>query len=330
MLNLPTITRAELRLRNQIARKGEQPASLSFADADWQLLLSAVPPTAGPVFHASLEIDGQPAWVGISDLLLQAAIRSCVADANIVDLPEALRGLLVEAALEKVLALWERRLGKRLALGEVGVRPAPAGGGIGLACQLVAHGERIGGQVWFSNPWLPFVTQLVDALPDATGNGWEELPVPIRFELGRSRLGLADLRDLTRDDLILIEQGAWPRDRTVSVRIGPDLSYRGTLEQRSVIVQQRETAMAETVSERQEHAQLDELPVTVTFDLGESTLALRELKALQPGYAFELARGLDQPVTIRANGAALGAGELIQVGEYLGVRVVELFARVHG
>lgn len=327
MLNLPTISRAELRLRNQLARKG------ACADADWHLLLSAVPPVSAPVFHLSLEIDGQPGWVEISDLLLQAVTRSCVADVTIMELPEQLRGLLIEAALEKVLGLWEQRLGKRLTLGEVGVRSAPTSAGIGVTCQLATRGERINGQVWFSNHWLPLVTQLVDALPDTAGNGWDELPIPICFELGRSRLGLAELRDLARDDLILIEQGGWARDRTVSIRIGPDLSFQGTLEQRSVIVQQRETTMTDTVDTvdgQQALAQLDELPVTVTFDLGESTLALRELKTLQPGYAFELARGLDQPVTVRANGAIIGAGELIQVGEYLGVRVVELFAHAHG
>lgn len=88
--------------------------------------------------------------------------------------------------------------------------------------------------------------------------------------------------------------------------------------------------MTDTADSQQTLAQLDELPVTVSFDLGESALALREVKLLQPGYAFELARGLERPVTVRANGAIVGSGELIQVGDCLGVRLVELFARAHG
>ena len=118
--------------------------------------------------------------------------------------------------------------------------------------------------------------------------------------------------------------------RQVSIRIGPDWRFRGALEPQRVILQQRETTMTDTADSQQTLAQLDELPVTVSFDLGESALALREVKLLQPGYAFELARGLERPVTVRANGAIVGSGELIQVGDCLGVRLVELFARAHG
>lgn len=332
MLNLPTITRAELQLRNRLARKGEQSLRLPLADhRDWRWLPRAAPPTDAPVFHLPLEIDGQPGWVEISARLLRALTRAQVADLDdLMDLPQELRALLIEAALEPLLVIGEQRLHQSLKLDDVDFRPTPTDGGLGIGCQLAAGEDRIDGQLRFSNRWLPLVTQLVDALLDAPGAGWDALPIPVRFELGQSRLGLADFRELARDDLILIERGAWLRDRAVSIRIGPNWHFRGALEAGRVILQQRETTMTEPVDNQQPLAQLDELPITVSFDLGESALALGELKALQPGYAFELARGLERPVTVRANGAIIGAGELIQVGDCLGVRVVELFAGAHG
>ena len=332
MLNLPILSRAELRLRNQIAHKSGQPLNPPHAAAmDWRWLLRAEPPVGSSVFHLACEVDGQPGWVAISARLLHALTGSHVADLNdIMGLPEELRALLLEAALEKLLASWEQRLGRQLRLDAVDFRATPAEDGIGLCCQFAANGERIDGHLWFANHWLPLVTQWVDALPDAPGSDWDELPVPVRFELGQSRLGLAEFQALARDDFILIERGAWPRDRTLSIHIGPDWRFRGALEQQRVILQQRETTMTDTVTEPQALAQLDELPVTVSFDLGESALALRELKTLQPGYAFELARGLERPVTVRANGAIIGSGELIQVGDCLGVRLVDLFADAHG
>lgn len=67
-----------------------------------------------------------------------------------------------------------------------------------------------------------------------------------------------------------------------------------------------------------------ELEAPVRFDLGETSARLELLAALQPGYVFELSRGLSDAVTISVNGAPLGRGELVRVGDRLGVRVVEV------
>lgn len=65
------------------------------------------------------------------------------------------------------------------------------------------------------------------------------------------------------------------------------------------------------------------LPVEVAFELGRSELRVGELSALQPGYVFPLAAPVDgASVTIRANGQAVGQGELVAVGDTLGVRLL--------
>lgn len=65
-----------------------------------------------------------------------------------------------------------------------------------------------------------------------------------------------------------------------------------------------------------------QLPVRLVFEIGEKRIALKELRNIQPGFAFELASPVEKPVTIRANGVVVGTGELIQVGDRVGVRVV--------
>ena len=65
------------------------------------------------------------------------------------------------------------------------------------------------------------------------------------------------------------------------------------------------------------------LPVDVTFELGRSELRIGELSALQPGYVFPLAGPIEGAnVTIRANGQAVGQGEVVAVGDTLGVRLL--------
>lgn len=65
------------------------------------------------------------------------------------------------------------------------------------------------------------------------------------------------------------------------------------------------------------------LPVQVEFELGRTELSIGELADMQPGYVFPLATPLEgASVTIRANGRIAGRGELVAVGETLGVRLL--------
>jgi type III secretion system YscQ/HrcQ family protein len=70
---------------------------------------------------------------------------------------------------------------------------------------------------------------------------------------------------------------------------------------------------------------LENVPVTVDFELGSLLLPLGELAALKPGYVFQLAGRLDEArVVIRANGARVGCGELVAVGDVLGVQLLAI------
>ncbi|MGY1458049.1 type III secretion system cytoplasmic ring protein SctQ [Luteimonas sp. A534] len=65
------------------------------------------------------------------------------------------------------------------------------------------------------------------------------------------------------------------------------------------------------------------LPVQLGFELGRTEMSIGELADLQPGYVFPLAAALEgSNVTIRANGRVAGRGELVAVGDTLGVRLL--------
>jgi type III secretion protein Q len=71
-------------------------------------------------------------------------------------------------------------------------------------------------------------------------------------------------------------------------------------------------------------ARIDDLEVPVRFDLGTAPATIGVLETMQAGYVFELDRRVADPVTISVNGVLLGRGELVRVGDKLGVRVVEV------
>ena len=69
---------------------------------------------------------------------------------------------------------------------------------------------------------------------------------------------------------------------------------------------------------------VDDIPLQLVFEVGRTELALGELKHLQPGYTIQLEETIDKhkPVTIKANGVAVGQGEIVLIDEYLGIRIL--------
>lgn len=65
------------------------------------------------------------------------------------------------------------------------------------------------------------------------------------------------------------------------------------------------------------------LPAQVVFEIGRLEMPMGKLAELQPGYVFPVPAQLEGAnVTIRANGEAVGQGELVSVGDTLGVRLL--------
>jgi type III secretion protein Q len=72
---------------------------------------------------------------------------------------------------------------------------------------------------------------------------------------------------------------------------------------------------------------LDAVEMTLTFDLGEHELSLGEVKRLKPGCVIGLERAVDDnAVRLRIGGRLVGTGQLVAIGDQLGVRITEFAA----
>ena len=72
---------------------------------------------------------------------------------------------------------------------------------------------------------------------------------------------------------------------------------------------------------------LESVPVMLDFEVGTLRVPLAELALLKPGYVFQLPDRLDSAhVVIRANGKRIGRGELVAVGDTLGVQLLTIDA----
>ncbi|MDR1086389.1 MAG: type III secretion system cytoplasmic ring protein SctQ [Deltaproteobacteria bacterium] len=69
---------------------------------------------------------------------------------------------------------------------------------------------------------------------------------------------------------------------------------------------------------------LDELEVTVEFELGRLSLSLKEIAALAPGTVFPLDAELTKPVTLTVSGRPVAQGRLVDLDGTVGVQVVRV------
>lgn len=71
-------------------------------------------------------------------------------------------------------------------------------------------------------------------------------------------------------------------------------------------------------------AAIDDLPVRLVFEIGRVEMTLDELRKLAVGSPLPLERAATSAVDIIANGRRIGAGEIVLIGEELGVQITRL------
>ncbi|PRE46856.1 type III secretion system cytoplasmic ring protein SctQ [Burkholderia multivorans] len=200
---------------------------------------------------------------------------------------------------------------------------------------------RCHGALLFDGPdaLAVFFASAPAAPPDAAAL-YANLPVPLAFELGRTALTAAELADVVAGDIIAIEHWrAHEQDLlcVAYVRAAPAWEITGRPAGNRLTVQRiREmplepprtdsaSAAAPDAPPADAPRSLDGLAVDLRFELPPTSMPLGELGTLQPGAVIELPHGINQSVIhLVANGMLIGTGQLIAVGQKLGVRVVTL------
>ncbi|WP_222564105.1 type III secretion system cytoplasmic ring protein SctQ [Novilysobacter antarcticus] len=172
--------------------------------------------------------------------------------------------------------------------------------------------------------------------PPVPLGAWPDLPAKVAIGLAGPDIPLVEWRGLTLGSVIVAGRASAPPpvDAVACGRrwpLAPDgQGWRvdGTSESLSPPQESSMTSNDQPGAQPQVDAPaggegIEQLPVQLRFELGEVELSIAELSALQPGYVFPLASRLEGAnVAIRANGRQVGRGEVVAVGDTLGVRLL--------
>lgn len=268
-------------------------------------------------------------WIGELDPhQLPPALLAAAHQAALTPLLDALEGLLgtrltsvseatADGVIDCMIELWSAGIATSQLIARLGLDQTAA---LELAARLEQHGR------------------LAVAGLDPR---WLDVPLALTLWLGRIALQVRQWRELALGDLLLLPRQVTPDAIFLLLRQGQRALARARLDGQRLLIDTLVSVPMPDLPDLPERPGLqaadsdrepipasinpDDLEIGVEFTLGQLQLPLRELRAIQPGYCFELP-DLDRPrIRLVVNGRLIGHGELVLIDDHLGVRVTDLF-----
>ncbi|MGC0152621.1 YscQ/HrcQ family type III secretion apparatus protein [Chromobacterium vaccinii] len=154
-----------------------------------------------------------------------------------------------------------------------------------------------------------------EPMPDAGADALDGLPLPLSFIAGASDISLALLATVRAGDVLLIAE------TSADVRCnGRAIGHYRCIEEGIVMEWRNEE---EAAREQRPLDGMGQLPVRLEFVLQQSCVTLDELRRLCEGELLPLVPDAERRVEVRANGALMGRGELVQMDGRLGVELAQ-------
>ncbi len=207
-----------------------------------------------------------------------------------------------------------------------------------LRWQATGATERFFGVMSLCDEGLAHLLEKVTWHPVHTPTLRTRLFTPLRLEASLGHFNLSELHAINPGDLLLT---GWHSLATTAIRVLPDQGRQGwigaidhnhlVIQTHSIDIPSWEPAVtmesnpdspAEPDSPRT--FSLNALQLELTVQLGQQQFSLAELEQLQPGYVITLPQTVsDNRLMLMVNNQPIGRGELVTLGNQLGVRVVE-------
>ena len=289
--------------------------------------------TQGPAdeTHLSFEITAgaKSAILSVPSALVQQVLHAAHTGLQIDATPDDLIGMLLECALAGGLSMVEQTVGQEVAIARTAT--TAQGQRLALALRCAYDGTAHDCILALDRDLARDLCQLLGRIPPSK----IDLPdVTVRLAIGAgfAQLPLQEVDDLAPGDVILPHSPPLAAGKGW-VALADRWSAAGDLSGISLVLAERLHDTTEPImdidndsSERAEveDVELDDLPIKLVFEVGRCDMTLGAVRALGPGHVFALERDPAQSVDIIANGRRIGTGQLVRVGERLGIRVLRL------
>jgi type III secretion system YscQ/HrcQ family protein len=290
-----------------------QPAQLRFT----------APAEASPsTGYFTAALGSHAVTIGYVDLPEPASLGVDFAGLEASGLPPDLRLAVLEALAEEPLALLG---GAGIALTLKGWRGSEDLTAPRLGWEIVRDGRRfLSGTLHLDDEALATLAGLLERVAPRPLESADSTPIAFGVAAAHMAVPLRQLAGLEPGDVLVpgLSRSDWEAGRCTlwagSVRIGDAVRKQATVQ----ILAMNPTTVPPPAPAAAAQLKVDDLPVQIQFDLAQMEITVGQLRTIAPGYSFELPAVPGRLVTIRANAREVGTGELVDLGENLGVRIV--------
>lgn len=252
--------------------------------------------------------------------------------------------LLLEHLLTDQLSRLESTLGEPIAFEDISHSPSRAASWLMFQCVTAAksHHVELALDAFAVERPDEGLRRLLGVLARAaSANGimaaaWASLPIEVQLRKGSARISRRLLKSVRPGDVIVAD--AMCAKHCAITVVGECLAATAAIENESLKLltpftrlsgrELENWSMTEHTTLRPGDAQpgdLDDIAVKLAFEMGRRDVSLGELKTIAPGYIFDLSRTPQNAIEIYAGSQRIGQGEIVQIGDALGVRVTRLF-----
>jgi type III secretion system YscQ/HrcQ family protein len=273
-----------------------------------------------------VEIDGVPAALWLSSWPLIQRIRTYITENKLKNLPLELRAELLETALEPLLSTLVANLGVQVnVLNFLKIKPADIND-YSIIFKITENQTRQINAILVSNKKLqPVIEELIARWPSYLyPHEWQSQLTPLFFEAGTMALTVSELQQLEAADVIILESAENLVNHELSIRLASGVRFAARVEDNILTVMSGVKKMSDEYRD-DNVANVGDLPVKLTFDLGELTLPFNQIENLTSGYVLNLEQPFTEVVKIRSQNRVIGTGELVDIKGKVGVRIITLF-----
>lgn len=310
---------ALLALHNQLHRR-RRAWQGRCAGQDLRVSWAAEPQPLNAAREVLLLLGRAPVRLRLSAAALEQVLVPLALQFDVQLLPALPRALLLELAVLDLIERLEPLLAQPLQLLEAAQDQQPYA--LHMALELTfANQPAMHAQLDLSEGAAVLLAQLLDQHAELEPDPLPDLRQTLAVVAGQQHLSLGELRSLRPGDVLMLEPGPGLL-MELAGRLQARCQYQGEVLRLQEALQAPLLHMENTMTDVDAAAALDDLPLKLVCQVGSLELTLAQLRELGAGSVLQLnTPGVDN-VDLMVNGRRVGQGQLVKIGDGLGVRLL--------
>lgn len=338
-LSFPLIAPSHVQALNAVYRR--RPALAATIGGRQTTIVAAWPPDRRleASHRVGLRLDGESGELWLPQSLLDMLVDSVDPVLSLDRLGPDRAAIILEFALESVLAAVEMNLGCKLAVDSYSgqVERPENDGQLPLFFTLAIEGLVTTGCELRIPP--DYALRLAEGLDRHAGisDSVLDLPIPVSLRVAAANLAAAEIERLSPDDVVLVDASCEPGDAVIAVigerlvapvTLGPEGPCLATYPIPGATSSWAWSMPTDAMAGAWEaDAETDNRPLHVLFEIGRFELPASQVKQLAPNFLMPLEPPHERTVDILVDGQRIGRGTLMRIGNRTGVRIIAVRER---